>query len=100
MGEERRARRGMLYGALVISVLVLASAQPSAAFYEKGSDVLMLDSTSYMPKIAKSNFLWLVGGSGRCCPGGRGKGVGGRREGKKRERERERRTQKKKKREA
>lgn len=68
MGGERKASRGTLYGgALVVAVvLVLASAQPSAAFYEKGSDVLMLDSTSYMPKIAKSNFLWLVGETGGC----------------------------------
>eukprot|EP00056_Hartaetosiga_gracilis_P006648 m.98544 g.98544 ORF g.98544 m.98544 type:complete len:556 (+) comp12522_c0_seq1:2487-4154(+) len=45
----------------VCVVVVLSTAPTGArAFYNKGTDVLLLDNVSYIPKIEKSKFLWVI----------------------------------------
>jgi len=43
---------------LVLLALLVA---PCNGFYERGSDVISMDSPEYASKIAKSDFLWIIG---------------------------------------
>ncbi len=49
----------MVCAVVVLFFLLLAS--PAAAFYERGSHVLILNSTRLLPAIHRSSYLWLIG---------------------------------------